>query len=149
MFWFSLLNYLSWSNLSISFFVSSPLFVSLKFGLCWCLCRFVVRGKYCSFAEKYRWSSAEEQQLHKKNVQILWGGRGHQNFYYKCHKFYHNFLDLGIELEPNHYKLSILQQWVFSSWKHEWPFSRPFFPTTAGQCPILNLLWGPKLIYKI
>jgi hypothetical protein len=32
-------------------------FVSLKFSLCW----FVVRKKHCLFAEKYYWSSAEEQ----------------------------------------------------------------------------------------
>jgi len=31
------------------------MFVSLKFGLCWCLCWFFVRGKHCSFAEKYYW----------------------------------------------------------------------------------------------
>jgi hypothetical protein len=34
---------------------------SLKFGLYRCLCWFVMREKYYSFAEKYCWNSAEEQ----------------------------------------------------------------------------------------
>jgi hypothetical protein len=40
--------------------VKKCLFVSLKFGLCWCLCWFVMRGNHCSFTKKYGWSSAAE-----------------------------------------------------------------------------------------
>jgi hypothetical protein len=33
--------------------LSSYLFISMKFDLCWCLCWFVTREKHRSFAEKY------------------------------------------------------------------------------------------------
>ena len=53
-----------WQQISISINISEilakrtgpALFVSLKFGLWWCLYWFVVREKYCAFAKKYFWS---------------------------------------------------------------------------------------------
>ena len=38
------------------FLTINLLFISLKFGCCWCW--FVMREKQCSFAEKYCWSSS-------------------------------------------------------------------------------------------
>jgi len=45
------------TNVLLRLFLQQAPFISLKFGLCWYLFWFIVRGKHCSFAEKYCWSS--------------------------------------------------------------------------------------------